>query len=117
MRAGRANLASSSNLVPTSNLPADIAGAVFPKINTFNRIQSEAFEFLTTCDNSLAVCAPTGCGKTALMELAMVRLVLKSRELSRGLRSNCFLPPSPPPPQKKNDIKIENFTLGIELIK
>ena len=74
------------SLTPVKRLPSDIANKIFPRIKNFNRVQSEAFEFLMNTDKSLAVCAPTGCGKTALMELAIVRLILKSRQNSQSLQ-------------------------------
>ncbi|XP_070204883.1 probable ATP-dependent DNA helicase HFM1 isoform X2 [Littorina saxatilis] len=45
----------------------------------FNAVQSMAFDQLLYTDSSVVVSAPTGSGKTALFELAMVRLLLSAQ--------------------------------------
>ena len=73
-----------AGLKSPNSLPQDIQQAVFPEIKSFNRVQSAVFDDLVNSDNSVAVCAPTGCGKTLLMELSIVRLLTKLRESSRN---------------------------------
>lgn len=46
-----------------------------PQCRYFNSIQSECFESLFYRDSSLVLAAPTGSGKTAILELAMLRVV------------------------------------------
>lgn len=44
---------------------------------SLNRVQSRVFDALFNGDASVAVAAPTGCGKTAIFELAIVRLLMQ----------------------------------------
>ncbi|KAI9350317.1 putative DEAD/DEAH box DNA helicase [Obelidium mucronatum] len=50
--------------------------SVFP-FKTFNRMQSLCFDTAYHTDSNLVVSAPTGSGKTGVMELAIVRLISK----------------------------------------
>ncbi|ORZ02937.1 P-loop containing nucleoside triphosphate hydrolase protein, partial [Syncephalastrum racemosum] len=47
--------------------------------STFNAMQSECLDLIFYADDNVAVSAPTGCGKTVLMELAIVRTLLQKR--------------------------------------
>ena len=53
---------------------------VFP-YETLNRVQSRVFGAVFHHDESVAVAAPTGTGKTAIFELAMVRALLQRDSL------------------------------------
>ncbi|KAH0833684.1 hypothetical protein AYO21_04430 [Fonsecaea monophora] len=64
-------------LVPTIALP-DRVRSVF-KFEIFNAIQSKCFESTFQSDDNIVVSAPTGSGKTAIMELAICRLVVQSK--------------------------------------
>jgi ATP-dependent DNA helicase HFM1/MER3 len=59
-------------LMPTSVLPASVR-ALFP-YPTFNAMQTATFDDAYGSDASLVVAAPTGSGKTAVLELAIARL-------------------------------------------
>ncbi|CAC5418727.1 HFM1 [Mytilus coruscus] len=48
----------------------------------FNIVQSKVFDEVFYTDKPLVVCAPTGAGKTALFELAIVRLIMKMENCS-----------------------------------
>ncbi|XP_021694228.1 probable ATP-dependent DNA helicase HFM1 [Aedes aegypti] len=50
---------------------------VFHEFRQFNEIQSLVMDDMLYTDKSLVVSAPTGSGKTAIFELAMVRLLMK----------------------------------------
>ncbi|XP_058831957.1 probable ATP-dependent DNA helicase HFM1 [Topomyia yanbarensis] len=50
---------------------------VFSEFPRFNEIQSLVMDDLLYTDKSLVVSAPTGSGKTAIFELAMIRLLMK----------------------------------------
>lgn len=50
---------------------------VFHEYPYFNLLQSKLLPDLLHSDNSVAVCAPTGSGKTALFELAIVRVLMQ----------------------------------------
>ena len=69
-----------TRLVATSVLPEDVKRYLFPNIKSFNEVQSTMYSHIMDSDNSIAVSAPTGCGKTAIMELAIARLVIRSRQ-------------------------------------
>ena len=74
-----------NSLLLTSVLPEDIRNNLFPNIRNFNEVQSAMFSQIMNSDNSIAVCAPTGCGKTAIMELAIARLVIQTKKTSIGV--------------------------------
>ncbi|OAP54666.1 hypothetical protein AYL99_11114 [Fonsecaea erecta] len=64
-------------LLPATILP-DQMRSVF-KFEVFNAVQSKCFESAFQSDDNLVVSAPTGSGKTAIMELAICRLVTESK--------------------------------------
>ena len=60
-------------LVPTTNLP-DRFRCVFPR-PIFNAIQSKCYPAAFYSDDNMVLSAPTGSGKTVIMELAICRLM------------------------------------------
>lgn len=60
-------------LVPTTDLPDRFRGLF--KFPVFNAIQSKLFRTAFTSNGNLVLSAPTGSGKTVIMELAICRLV------------------------------------------
>lgn len=64
-------------LVPATVLP-DQLRSVF-KFEVFNAVQSKCFATTFKTDDNLVVAAPTGSGKTVIMELAICRLVAESQ--------------------------------------
>lgn len=60
-------------LVPTTHLSSDGQRAVF-SFPIFNAVQSRCFNTAYRTDDNLVVSAPTGSGKTVVMELAICRL-------------------------------------------
>jgi ATP-dependent DNA helicase HFM1/MER3 len=60
-------------LVPASDLP-DRFRSLFP-FPLFNAVQSKSFRVAFTSDDNLVLSAPTGSGKTVVMELAICRLM------------------------------------------
>lgn len=50
---------------------------VFDEYPYFNVLQSKILPDLLQHDNSVAVCAPTGSGKTGLFELAIIRVLMQ----------------------------------------
>jgi ATP-dependent DNA helicase HFM1/MER3 len=61
-------------LVPTTDLP-DRFRSLF-KFPMFNAIQSKCFDSVYQSDDNVVISAPTGSGKTVIMELAICRLVM-----------------------------------------
>ncbi|KAI1141226.1 P-loop containing nucleoside triphosphate hydrolase protein [Hypoxylon sp. FL0543] len=59
---------------PRRALP-DKARTVFP-YEIFNVVQSECFPLIYGTDDNVVVSAPTGCGKTAILEMAICRLAM-----------------------------------------
>ncbi|KAL0085169.1 P-loop containing nucleoside triphosphate hydrolase protein [Phycomyces blakesleeanus] len=64
-------------LCPTSEIPNPYR-SLFP-FGLFNAVQSASLEIAYHRDDNLVVSAPTGSGKTVIMELAMLRTILSSR--------------------------------------
>ena len=60
-------------LVPRTDLP-DRFQAIF-SYPVFNAVQSKCFPTAFSTDDNIVLSAPTGCGKTVIMELAICRLV------------------------------------------
>ncbi|KAJ3173415.1 Sec63 [Geranomyces variabilis] len=65
--------ASGIPLEPVANLPDKYRG-MFP-FPFFNAVQSQCFNLAFQGDRNLVVSAPTGSGKTCIMELAILRLI------------------------------------------
>ncbi|TKA71090.1 hypothetical protein B0A55_08343 [Friedmanniomyces simplex] len=61
------------NLVSTHELP-DRFRSIFP-FPLFNAVQSKSFETIYKSNDNLVLSAPTGSGKTAVLELAICRLI------------------------------------------
>ncbi|XP_065076475.1 probable ATP-dependent DNA helicase HFM1 [Ochlerotatus camptorhynchus] len=59
---------------------APVFRGVFHEFTQFNEIQSLVMDDMLYTDKSLVVSAPTGSGKTAIFELAMVRLLMKMED-------------------------------------
>ncbi|ETI20322.1 hypothetical protein G647_08356 [Cladophialophora carrionii CBS 160.54] len=83
-RVSEANLPSASppivqgiKLVPATALPGQLR-AVF-KYDIFNAVQSKCFASAFESDDNLVVSAPTGSGKTVIMEFAICRLVAECK--------------------------------------
>ncbi|EHY60257.1 uncharacterized protein HMPREF1120_08225 [Exophiala dermatitidis NIH/UT8656] len=60
-------------LVPATALPDKLRSVV--KFDVFNAIQSKCFSPAFETDDNMVVSAPTGSGKTVIMELAICRLI------------------------------------------
>ncbi|XP_053681653.1 probable ATP-dependent DNA helicase HFM1 [Sabethes cyaneus] len=57
---------------------------IFNEFDRFNEIQSLVMDDLLYTDKSLVVSAPTGSGKTAIFELAMIRLLMKLEDANHS---------------------------------
>ncbi|XP_042907198.1 probable ATP-dependent DNA helicase HFM1 isoform X4 [Parasteatoda tepidariorum] len=69
------NETNSKHLVPVSEIPSKYQ-SIFKAFPNFNIVQSAVFEDVFYTDKSLAVCAPTGSGKTVIFELGIIRLLM-----------------------------------------
>lgn len=67
-------------LVSTHALP-DRFRSLF-RFPVFNAMQSKCFETIYHGDSNFVLAAPTGCGKTVIMELAICRLLMTSRDVN-----------------------------------
>lgn len=63
---------------------------MFP-FDSFNRMQSHMLRHLLHSDVNAVVAAPTGSGKTVLLELAILRL-MQQRFVDCGVALACHLP-------------------------
>ena len=66
-------------VLPISCVPQEFQ-PLFSEFPYFNALQSQLLPHLLQQDNSVAVCAPTGSGKTALFELAILRVLMQHRK-------------------------------------
>lgn len=64
-------------IVPTNLLP-DMQRTIF-KFPVFNAVQSKCFHIACASDDNLVVSAPTGSGKTVIMELGILRILEQLR--------------------------------------
>lgn len=60
--------------MPVNYLP-DMQRRVFPRFPIFNAVQSKCFPIAYETDDNLVVSAPTGSGKTVIMELGILRIM------------------------------------------
>ena len=60
------------NLKPVSCLQLKYQ-SIFPTFTHFNRVQSDCLEDLLSTSEPVVVSAPTGCGKTVVFELAIIK--------------------------------------------
>lgn len=63
--------------LPVSALRNPAFEALFEGFSTFNPIQTQVFTALYNSDDSCLIAAPTGSGKTACAELAIMRMLHK----------------------------------------
>lgn len=73
---------------PISSLNNKEAQALYKGMETFNKIQTQAFHALYGTDESVLIGAPTGSGKTVCAELALIRL-WQNPEAGRAI---CIVP-------------------------
>jgi len=70
-------------IVSTSEIPMPYS-EVFSEYPYFNVVQSRTFHDIMNTNNSIAVCAPTGTGKTALFEMAILKAVIDHDSIKTG---------------------------------
>uniref|UniRef100_A0A182JXB3 DNA 3'-5' helicase n=1 Tax=Anopheles christyi TaxID=43041 RepID=A0A182JXB3_9DIPT len=63
-----------------NNLKPTIRGA-FPKLKAFNNVQQTVAKTVLQTDDSIVVNAPTGSGKTVILELAMLKLAEQTKDV------------------------------------
>ncbi|CAI8506095.1 unnamed protein product [Hanseniaspora opuntiae] len=82
----KSNIATKNNsLVNVANSVPDSYKNIFD-FTSFNRMQSEAFPFLYRSENNVVVGAPTGSGKTALFEMAIIKCLVKHSKSLNSLK-------------------------------
>ncbi|NWW92022.1 HFM1 helicase, partial [Rhynochetos jubatus] len=65
------------NLRAVTEIPTQFR-SIFKEFPYFNYAQSKALDDLLYTDRNFVICAPTGSGKTAMLELAITRLLMES---------------------------------------
>ena len=81
--------------LPVSALKEGGFDALFPDFSRFNPVQTQTFQCLYNTDDNALVAAPTGSGKTACAEFAILRM-LRKREASPETAQKCvYMAPSP----------------------
>jgi ATP-dependent DNA helicase HFM1/MER3 len=68
-----------ANLELDGAVPEPFRSGVFGAYAVLNAVQSRVFDAVFHSDMNVAVAAPTGCGKTAIFELAITRLLLQTQ--------------------------------------
>ncbi|XP_054622739.1 probable ATP-dependent DNA helicase HFM1 isoform X2 [Dunckerocampus dactyliophorus] len=78
-------------LRPVSEIPAKFR-PVFDEFPFFNYVQSKALDDVLYTDKNFVACAPTGSGKTALFELAIIHLLMETSEPWRDVKAVYMAP-------------------------
>lgn len=82
--------------LPLSALGNKVFERLYPGFKRFNPIQTQTFSALYTHDDSVLVCAPTGCGKTVCAEFALLRGLLMHKQNPAQVGFKCvYLAPKP----------------------
>lgn len=66
-----------SHLIPVSAL--DVIYAPIFTFSHFNDVQTRCYDELIYSDTNVVVSAPTGCGKTVILELAIIKMLERKR--------------------------------------
>ncbi|KAG8705886.1 Sec63, partial [Ceratobasidium sp. 395] len=82
----------SVSLVPVSSLP-DWCRGIF-KFGVFNAMQSQCFATAMNTDSNMVISAPTGAGKTVLFELAVIKLLQSSGNVSNLAYKCVYMAPT-----------------------
>ncbi|XP_041847498.1 probable ATP-dependent DNA helicase HFM1 [Melanotaenia boesemani] len=72
-------------LRPVSEIPVKFR-SIFSEFPFFNYVQSKALDDVLYTNKNFVACAPTGSGKTALFELAIIRLLMETPEPWRDVK-------------------------------
>ncbi|KAG9310669.1 DEAD-domain-containing protein [Chiua virens] len=99
-------------LRPVSELPGRFRG-VF-KFGVFNAVQSACFDQVLGSDENLIISAPTGCGKTVLFELSMIRIFTQSASDPRSAKCVYVAPTKALCTEKYNEWTAKFGGLGIK---
>ncbi|XP_076063896.1 putative ATP-dependent DNA helicase HFM1 isoform X2 [Oratosquilla oratoria] len=106
------NVAVNLNLVPVSKLPPRYQ-PVFSQFPYFNVVQSRVFKDVFGTDSSLVVSAPTGSGKTVIMELAIIRLLMNQSDWLSSTKIIYMAPLKSIVAERFLDWKVRLGTLGV----
>ncbi|KAI8830066.1 Sec63 Brl domain-containing protein [Chytriomyces cf. hyalinus JEL632] len=99
-------------LVPVTRVTGASAKALFP-FSHFNPVQSSCFELAYNSDCNLVVSAPTGSGKTCIMEMAILRLIRKHSNARIDAKIVYIAPTKALCSERAQDWKKKFRTLGV----
>ncbi|KAJ3403232.1 Sec63 [Chytriomyces hyalinus] len=99
-------------LVPVTRVTGASAKALFP-FSHFNPVQSSCFELAYNSDCNLVVSAPTGSGKTCIMEMAILRLIHKHSNARIDAKIVYIAPTKALCSERAQDWKKKFRTLGV----
>lgn len=106
------NMTCGRQLRPVSQLP-DVYRSIF-KFGVFNAVQSACFDTVFHSDQNVIISAPTGSGKTALFELAIIRLLHHAKESGRVFKCVYVSPTKALCAERCRDWNAKFGTLGIK---
>uniref|UniRef100_A0A182Q5M8 DNA 3'-5' helicase n=1 Tax=Anopheles farauti TaxID=69004 RepID=A0A182Q5M8_9DIPT len=89
----------------------------FPKLKTFNKVQMAVANTVLQSDDSIVINAPTGSGKTVILELAMLKLATQAKYDSESFRIVYIAPTRSLCAEKFHDWKARFTPLGISCIQ
>uniref|UniRef100_A0A182NAQ3 DNA 3'-5' helicase n=1 Tax=Anopheles dirus TaxID=7168 RepID=A0A182NAQ3_9DIPT len=89
----------------------------FPKLKAFNKVQMAVGKTILQSDDSIVVNAPTGSGKTVILELAMMKLLTQARDSNTSFRIVYIAPTRSLCAEKFQDWKVRFTPLGISCIQ
>uniref|UniRef100_A0A7S0GP72 RNA helicase n=1 Tax=Micromonas pusilla TaxID=38833 RepID=A0A7S0GP72_MICPS len=81
--------------LPVSALKEGGFDQLFPDFERFNPVQTQTFQCLYNTDDNALVAAPTGSGKTACAEFAILRMLRKQKESPETAQKCVYMAPSP----------------------
>ncbi|KAJ7074112.1 hypothetical protein C8F01DRAFT_1360827 [Mycena amicta] len=96
-------------LNPVSDLP-DVYRGIF-KFPVFNAVQSTCFPTVVSTDENMVISAPTGSGKTALFELAIIRML---KQVGESFKCVYMAPTKALCSERQRDWSTKFSSLGIK---
>ncbi|KAL0966696.1 hypothetical protein UPYG_G00298560 [Umbra pygmaea] len=103
-------------LRPVMEIPSKFR-SVFKEFPYFNYVQSKALDDVLYTNKNFVACAPTGSGKTVLFELAIIHLLMETKEPWRNVKAVYMAPIKALCSQRFEDWKKKFGPLGLRCME